>query len=1006
MSLETVKTQFKHVPEEYCVGLRYGLPLAWMGRNLDKAYLDEELERTFSDLLAKGFNVIETGGQGSGTDPDNHGFFSTHWRDQFKKLLRRCNELGIHIQLTAVMNGQPVGYLEPDSDKCENYRPKRLYATEPVKNCSGTVAELSLEGESISPKNTPVAVVAVRQEDNIWKEAKLLPLEDFSLQVEKLPDGQDIRMDSARIQIELKGNEAIKELDMSCVMTGIRGPVTDDGKPNPAAISMPGSPPRPEEQATPDGPAAAPGGMPAGGPPGYEERAILVPATHRVVLTYTGKGIELGAGHWDIIAYYELPNPYESYVPGGGFMGAPDPQSVTTITNCFTAAGAEKVIEAYEKHLFDDELRELLRKNGAGLFYDGGDGDPRCDAVTWSDGLVEKFRAYTGYDLRPYLPVIYSGYDLPGDGNARLAIEKLKVLSIMYGDFLERMSRWLETYNMSYHHQAAYSTHLETQEAMGHISVPEVESLNYMDCVGGYIASTSAARLYGHKKISCEMGATFRNPYDGRLRNLLTQINLALVSGVNQMKLHTSTFRYGESSLWPSHNIHYASLPDFNDTQPFWSEMDQIARAVNRGQLAVRRGVGKRDVIVYLRRFQEPEGAIDNCDHLLQCGYTYDYYNAEMLCALPEAQTGVMAPECGGFRAIVVEEDKLCRDGRMPTSAARAILNFAKAGVPVVVQGEVPAKTEGLHDSDEELKELWREIAATGNMKQVAAKEEIPAALRAFHVRPNLEPEHPGALISWCSEEDGVRCYFVLNQGRTYYRAYPKKADYCGMVRLKGQGGLWRVNPWTGETAAVPYDRDGKYVLFELDLRSWETAIFLLGGEEHMQKRIMRQYGDAMEITGWTLQVESWMPMYPYGTSAESPEGTMTKKELLPPVALSQLVPWKDIPGLDPSLSGVGYYTASFTWDGSFDGAELELGGNYDTARIYINGKEAVLDQLGLRADISPLLRRGANTLLVRCPTGLCNVLYSLNAIPCEMGYSEYGLLGPVLLRPWRIKKD
>lgn len=350
--------------------------------------------------------------------------------------------------------------------------------------------------------------------------------------------------------------------------------------------------------------------------------------------------------------------------------------------------------------------------------------------------------------------MIYSGYDLPGDGNQRLNIEKLKVLSIMYGDFLKRMSDWLEGYGMGYHHQAAYSTHLETQEAMGHISVPEVESLNYMDCMGGYIAATSAARLHGHQKVSCEMGATFRNPYNGRLRNLLTQINLALVSGVNQMKLHTSTFRYGENGLWPGTNIHYSSLPDFNDTQPFWSEMDLICGAIDRGQFVVRRGKAKRDVLVYLRRFQEPEGATDNLDHLLKYGYTYDYYNAEMLELLADGKNGVIDPERAGFKAIIVEESLLCRDGRMPSRAASAILRQAKAGVPVIVQGKPPEKTEGLHDSDETLHSLWTEIEATGNYCRVETVEEIVPVLREFGVRPYLEPEHTGGLVSWCSVEE------------------------------------------------------------------------------------------------------------------------------------------------------------------------------------------------------------------------------------------------------------
>ena len=80
----------------------------------------------------------------------------------------------------------------------------------------------------------------------------------------------------------------------------------------------------------------------------------------------------------------------------------------------------------------------------------------------------------------------------------------------------------------------------------------------------------------------------------------------------------------------------------------------------------------------------------------------------------------------------------------------------------------------------------------------------------------------------------------------------------------------------------------------------------------------------------------------------------------------------------------------------------LDLGSAYDTARVWVNGREAGLDQLSLRADISVLVHPGANTLLVRVPSGLCNLLYSLGGIPCEEGYADFGLLGPVTLRLWK----
>lgn len=121
-------------------------------------------------------------------------------------------------------------------------------------------------------------------------------------------------------------------------------------------------------------------------------------------------------------------------------------------------------------------------------------------------------------------------------------------------------------------------------------------------------------------------------------------------------------------------------------------------------------------------------------------------------------------------------------------------------------------------------------------------------------------------------------------------------------------------------------------------------------------------WGAPIPLEDWQLEIEAWSPAHPYGTPADSPEGVETKKTRLAPIQLKTLRPWKDIPGVEPGTSGVGYYKTCFNWDESDDGAVLDLGKTYDTARAWINGQEVILDQMGLRADITKLLTAGKNT--------------------------------------------
>lgn len=83
---------------------------------------------------------------------------------------------------------------------------------------------------------------------------------------------------------------------------------------------------------------------------------------------------------------------------------------------------------------------------------------------------------------------------------------------------------------------------------------------------------------------------------------------------------------------------------------------------------------------------------------------------------------------------------------------------------------------------------------------------------------------------------------------------------------------------------------------------------------------------------------------------------------------MTALVPWKDIPAVGRDVSGIGYYSTSFTlpenWSEA-NGAILSiesLGGN--AAEVYVNGEKAVgFDFIARKMDISKLLQPGENTI-------------------------------------------
>ncbi len=102
----------------------------------------------------------------------------------------------------------------------------------------------------------------------------------------------------------------------------------------------------------------------------------------------------------------------------------------------------------------------------------------------------------------------------------------------------------------------------------------------------------------------------------------------------------------------------------------------------------------------------------------------------------------------------------------------------------------------------------------------------------------------------------------------------------------------------------------------------------------------------------------------------------------------------------------MGIYTARFTLERGWRdvrGAQLDLGRVVDTARVTINGRALPpLNPADLQhVEVAPYLRAGENTLVVRVASTLLNaVRVAPGTGAASRARMDYGLLGPIVLRP------
>ena len=211
--------------------------------------------------------------------------------------------------------------------------------------------------------------------------------------------------------------------------------------------------------------------------------------------------------------------------------------------------------------------------------------------------------------------------------------------------------------------------------------------------------------------------------------------------------------------------------------------------------------------------------------------------------------------------------------------------------------------------------------------------------------------------------------------------------------------------------------------------------------------------GDPIRLDRMHLTVESWDEGEKHELYEDRGLGIVTKEiwydteKTLLDAGETALIPWKDIPAVGPEVSGVGIYTAEVTLpeDWSADcGAVLRFtGAGRHSLSVFVNGEKAdAVDFDALAVDVSALLHAGTNELRVETASSLNNRLMargyyekgneasmalaenSNNANvtgegqapeeePADMAIlfrvraslKDYGLTGPVVLEPYRIRE-
>lgn len=510
--------------------------------------------------------------------------------------------------------------------------------------------------------------------------------------------------------------------------------------------------------------------------------------------------------------------------------------------------------------------------------------------------------------------------------------------------------------------------------------------------------------------------------------------------------------QYGNTT-WPGFTTFNYQYSNMNGPhQPAWEYYADYMDFVARTNWAMQSGVPKMDIAIWQKVTTYP-GHVQLRTYeptdLEMMGYTYEYLSPNNF-DLPSAHVtdGVLAPEAQAFRAMVVRAND-----SMTIEGVSKLVEFARAGLPIILAGGIPSTYVGTFNPME-LRKSKRTLGDAALLPNVHVIDEyhVASTIASLGIQPrthitSIVPTNATWFTNWRQDkENDIDYVFIYNDAMDIPQG---QGSSEATVEFSSGGTPFEYDTWTGEQRPVlVYNTTANSTIIPLKLAGNQSTVIAfqhgvpvsntthlshtpddIMGYSYQNGTLMLKVASAAaessrytsnnapsvaNLSNWTLTVEHWDPPADlYNITGGAYKHNTTHH-------LTQLVSWQEIAGLQ-NVSGRGYYSTTFNWPPSSietqDGAILDFGWVYHTLEVSLNGHLLPpLDVTSPKVDIKQWLVAGENKLEAVVATPLGNALvpiwYKLltsgegpgspdaSTVPPPVG--DYGLQANVTVTPYR----
>ncbi len=562
----------------------------------------------------------------------------------------------------------------------------------------------------------------------------------------------------------------------------------------------------------------------------------------------------------------------------------------------------------------------------------------------WTDGFLDEFKKFRGYDPRPYLPVLAGRIVASAEVSDRFLHDFRKTIAdCLAENHYGRLAERAHAKGLRIHCEAGGPCYpkvppMDALKNLGRCDVPMGEfwqSDHWKENGQNHAAKeiACAAHIYGRTFVAAEAFTKIGPHYEESFADLKPTADIALCEGVNRFFLHTSTCSRPDDGK-PGYE--YFAGTHFNRNVTWWEQSGALLAYVARCQHLLQQGLFVGDVLYYNGDGAPNFVEVKHTDPSLGPGYDYDACNAEVLLTRASVSGGrIVLPDGMSYRLLVLPERRT-----MPVEVLRKIKELVEAGATVV--GPKPLADPGLKDfprCDEEIAKLAAQVWGNCDGQTVTTHpfgkgrimwgKPLRAILLANNVQPDFEchGSNRDTFLDFIHRTSaGAEIYFVAN------RKNRREIADCTFRVSARQPELW--DPITGRTQpAVAFKQSAGRTTLPLEFAPHGSLFvvfrkLIATDASGPAARNFPAYRAAQELVGpWTVQFDP-----KWGGPAKA-------------VAFEKLDDWTARPE-----AGIKYYSGKATYEKTFDLPEdlrqpgkrlyLDLGKVKSVAQVRLNGKD------------------------------------------------------------------